>query len=195
MERGAVSETVLRSTCVSSVASFCSRLLLDIPSILEGLDENLDVGRVAEVSRVDERSVKGRGGVDEDGSTRERVLDGSLDRDSLDIVSVCSVCTSVTVKRSISEEAKCEEAVNEPQENLGLTDRRGEDVVEFSLVPSSVTSADFGVGAVSVDLGGLLGRDLVDEGLSIIGAEECGEVDVGNAGEVRSELGIQRETE
>lgn len=136
---------------------------------MEGLDENLDVRRVAEISRVNERGVESRGGVDENGTARERVLNGSLDRDSLDGVSVSSICTGVT------------------QQYLGLSDRRGEDVVQLSLVPSGVSSANLGVGAVGVDLGGLLGGDLVDEGLSVVGAEERGEVDVGDALELKSE--------
>lgn len=75
------------------------RSLCDLPSILEGLDEDLDIGRVAEVSRINERGVEGRGGVDENRAARERMLDGSLNRDGLDVVSVRTVCTGVAVDK------------------------------------------------------------------------------------------------
>lgn len=66
---------------------------------MEGPDENLNIGRVAEVSRINERGVEGRGGVDENRAARERVLDGSLNRDGLDVVSVRSICTGVAVDK------------------------------------------------------------------------------------------------
>lgn len=56
------------------------------------------------------------------------------------------------------------------------------------MVSSSVPSADVGVGAVGVDLSGLLGGDLVNEGLRVVGAEEGGEVDVGDAAKEQSKL-------